>query len=105
MNMRTDTDSVPNWRSARLRAAGVAILLTLLTTDVLAQSQSRTIYGSDGKVSGRTSTDTQGSTTVYGADGRVEGRTSTDSSGTTTIYGANGRKAGSVSPPTPQRSK
>ena len=35
-------------------------------------------------------------TTIYGADGRISGRTSTDSQGTTTVYDAAGRKSGSV---------
>ena len=70
-------------------------MLALLTAGN-AQAQQRTIYGADGKVTGRATTDSQGSTTIYDAAGRVTGRTSTDSSGTTTIYGADGHKAGSV---------
>ncbi|MGB8636655.1 MAG: hypothetical protein WCD30_00810 [Pseudolabrys sp.] len=61
-----------------------------------AQAQQRTIYGPDGKVTGRVTTDSQGSTTIYGPDGKVTGRTAIDSQGTTTIYDASGRKAGTV---------
>ena len=75
--------------------AGLAIVLTLLTASD-AQAQQRTIYGPDGKVTGRVTTDSQGSTTIYDAAGRVTGRTSTDSQGTTTIYDASGRRAGTV---------
>ena len=59
-----------------------AVLALLMPTDALAQSR-----------------------TYYGADGHVTGRSSTSSSGTTTIYGADGRKAGSITTTKPQRSK
>ena len=58
--------------------------------------EQRTIYGPDGKVTGRVTTDSQGSATIYGPDGKVTGRTAIDSQGTTTIYDASGRKAGTV---------
>lgn len=74
--------------------AAVAIALSLMACD--AQAQQRTIYGPDGRVTGRVTTDSQGSSTLYDAAGRVTGRTSTDSQGTTTIYDAAGRKAGTV---------
>ena len=75
--------------------ACLAIVVALLMpTD--AHAQQRTIYGSDGRVQGRVTTDSQGSTTIYDATGRVQNRTSTDSQGTTTIYDASGRKAGTV---------
>jgi YD repeat-containing protein len=64
-----------------------------------AWAQQATIYGKDGKVQGRVTTDSQGSQTIYDASGRAVGRTSTDSQGTTTIYDAQGRKAGSVVEP------
>ena len=82
--------------------AVIAIVLALLTTEVLAQQ--RTIYGSDGKVIGRATTNSNGSTTYYGADGRVSGRAFT-SGNTTTFYGPDGRKAGSVTTTKPQGSK
>ena len=71
-----------------------AIVLMVMPTDATAQS--RTFYGSDDRVSGRSVTGTNGATTYYGSDGRVTARTSTDSQGTTTIYGSDGRKAGTV---------
>jgi len=83
-----------------MRLVALLVLAVLLPATALAQQ--RTIYGADGKVSGRVATDSQGSTTIYNANGRVVGRTSTDSQGTTTIYGANGRRTGSV---TTNRSK
>jgi YD repeat-containing protein len=69
-------------------------LMAFLPAGALAQS--RTYYGADGKVVGRSTTDSGGATTIYGGSGRVTGRTSTDSSGTTTIYDADGRRIGSV---------
>ncbi len=84
-----------------------ALALAVLATDALAQS--RTYYGADGRVSGRSTTDSGGTTTYYGADGRVTGRASTGSDGTVTFYGADGRKSGTApkdatrSLPTPRR--
>jgi YD repeat-containing protein len=73
--------------------AGLAIVLTLLMpTDALAQS-ARTFYGADGKVLGRSITNSDGVTTYYDAAGRITGRTSGD---THTIYGADGRVVGSI---------
>ena len=75
--------------------AGLAFVLALLAaTDALAQQT--TVYGPDGRVRERITTDSQGSRTVYDASGRVTGRTSTDSQGTTTIYDASGRRTGTV---------
>jgi YD repeat-containing protein len=70
----------------------ILLVLALLMCDALAQ---RTVYGPDGKATGRV-TDSQGSSTIYDAAGRVTGRTSTDSQGTTTIYDAAGRRTGTV---------
>ena len=72
----------------------ILLVVALFTCD--AQAQQSTVYGPDGKVTGRITTDSQGSTTIYDAAGRVTGRTSTDSQGRTTIYGVDGRKAGTV---------
>ena len=74
-----------------------ALALAALTG--AASAQQRTIYGRDGKVMGRVTTDSQGSQTIYGADGRVTGRTSTDSQGTTTIRDASGRTVGTTTSP------
>lgn len=79
-----------------------AVLSACLAGAALAQQQ--TIYGADGKVQGRVTTDSAGSKTIYGPDGKITGRTATDSQGTTTIYDAAGRKAGSVTAP-PERRK
>ena len=80
----------------REHIAGLAAALALLLgTDALAQS--RTIYGGDGKVIGRESTGSNGSTTYYDSSGRVTARASTSStSNQTTIYGADGRRTGTV---------
>ena len=73
------------------------ILLALVLTVVMSQvhAQQRTLYDSSGKVVGRATTDSQGSTTAYDASGRVTGRTS-KSGDTTTIYDATGRNVGKV---------
>ena len=72
--------------------AGLASVLALLMpTDALAQS--RTFYGADGKVLGRSITDSEGVTTYYDATGRITGCTSGD---THTIYGADGRIVGTI---------
>ena len=74
--------------------AGLAIALALLMpTDALAQS--RTFYGVDGRVTGRSTTDSGGSTTFYDASGSITGRSST-SGNQTTIYGSDGRRVGTV---------
>ena len=74
--------------------AGLAIALALLMpTDALAQS--RTFYGVDGRVTGRSATDSGGSTTFYDASGSIAGRSSTNGN-QTTIYGSDGRRVGTV---------
>ena len=70
------------------------MLALLMPTAALAQQTA--LYGPDGKVTGRATTDSHGTTTIYDAAGRVTGRTATDSQGTTTIYDARGRKIGST---------
>jgi YD repeat-containing protein len=99
-----DTKNGPRKLTGAKAMAGLAVVLALLVpTEVLAQQ--RTVYGPDGKVRERITTDSQGSRTIYDASGRVTGRTSTDSQGTTTIYDASGRRTGSVTGPKPQMSK
>jgi len=66
------------------------MLALLMPTAALAQQT--TLYGPDGKVTGRATTDSHGTTTIYDAAGRVTGRTATDSQGTTTIYDASDAK-------------
>ena len=46
-------------------------------------AQSRTFYGADGRVSGRSITGSNGSTTFYDASGRVTGRSTTSGNLTT----------------------
>ena len=87
----------------RNQTACLAIVLSLISSDVLAQS--RTYYDSSGKVSGRSTTDSAGATTFYDASGRVTGRSSINSSGTATFYDASGRQTGSVTGPKPQKGK
>jgi len=80
--------------------ARLAVVLALLMpTDALAQS--RTFYDASGRVSGRSTTGSDGSTTIYDASGRVTGRTST-SGNQTTIYDASGRNVGRVTTTKPQ---
>jgi YD repeat-containing protein len=75
------------------------VLALLMPTDALAQS--RTFYGADGRVTGRSITGSSGATTIYDASGRVTGRTST-SGNQTTIYDASGRTVGRVTTTKPQ---
>ena len=76
----------------------IIALVALVAITGAALSQSRTFYDSAGKVTGKSTTDSSGTTTFYDASGRVTGRTSTSSSGTTTIYDASGRAVGRVTP-------
>ena len=62
-------------RDART-ACALAIVLALFSTDAMAQT-ARTFYGADGRVLGRSITDSDGVTTYYEAAGRITGRTST----------------------------
>ena len=77
------------------------VLLTLLTLAMAtdASAQQRTYYDGSGKVVGRSSTDTQGSTTVYDASGNIIGRES-KTGNQTTIYDAAGCNVGAGSPRT-----
>jgi YD repeat-containing protein len=52
----------------------IAALALALATEALAQS--RTYYDKGGNVTGKSSTDSQGTTTFYDARGNVTGRTS-----------------------------
>lgn len=58
-----------------------------------ASAQDRTFYNLSGKVVGRSSTDSQGTTTNYDASGKVISR-ETRSGNTTTIYDPAGRNVG-----------
>ena len=79
-------------------AFAFAIVLVLsFSTDALAQS-ARTFYGVNGKVLGRSITDSEGATTYYDAAGRITGRTSPGGD-TMTIYDADGRVRGTFTKP------
>jgi len=78
----------------KLTGAMAGLAFVLMATAALAQQT--TVYGPDGRVRERITTDSQGSRTIYDASGRVSGRTATDSQGTTTIYDASGRRTGMV---------
>ena len=77
-------------------------LLALAMATGAALAQQRTCYDGGGRVTGRSSTDSQGSTTIYTLRGRVTGRTSTDTQGTTRFYSPGGRNIGR-STASPQR--
>ena len=67
-------------------------LAMLMPTDALAKSRTSTTYG---RATGRSATDSGGSTTFYDASGRIAWRSST-SGNQTTIYGSDGRRVGTV---------
>ena len=71
----------------------LTLLLTFATMTGEASAQQRTFYNSAGKVVGRSSTDSQGTTTNYNSRGKVISRKS-PSGNTTTIYDASGRNIG-----------
>ena len=75
------------------------VLAALMPTEV--QAQSRTFYGADGRVTGRSTTGSNGATTFYDASSKVTGRSST-SGNQTTIYGSDGRRVGTVTTTKPQ---
>ena len=68
-------------------------LLTLAMMIGVASAQQRTYYDSSGKVIGRSSTDSQGTTTSYDSRGNVISREPTSGS-TTTVYDASGGNIG-----------
>jgi YD repeat-containing protein len=73
--------------------AGIMLVLLLIPTDAMAQS--RSFYGADGRLTGRSTTGSNGATTFFNASGKVTGRSST-SGNQTTIYGSDGRRVGTV---------
>ena len=93
MNRITKTGTVAAAVTRLVGASATACIALALLTPT-AQAQQRVWYGNDGRVQGRTTTDSAGNVTAYGKDGRVTGRASTDSQGTVTIYGADGRRIG-----------
>jgi YD repeat-containing protein len=77
--------------SPRTQTTLVAALLAILATE--ASAQQRTFYDSSGRVTGRSSTDSQGSVTNYDARGKVISRETTTGN-QTTVYDARGRNVG-----------
>ena len=74
------------------RLAAFTIVALLMPAEAMAQG--RTLYGSDGRVVGRSTTDSAGTTTLYGADGRAITR-ETNTRGGSTVYDAqSGRVVG-----------
>ena len=61
-----------------------------------ANADQRTIYGSDGKVIGRSTTDSQGTTTLYGRDGKALTRESPRTGGSTIYDAQSGRQLGTT---------
>ena len=81
--------------SARQLGSGVVVaLVALIIMTGAALAQERTLYDSSGRVVGRASTDSQGTTTFRDAGGRTTGRESPNGSGGTTIYDPGGRAIG-----------
>lgn len=72
----------------------VVIVIALLVWLAPALAQQTTLYGPDGRVIGRSVTDSQGTVTHYDAAGRKIGSTTTSRDGTVTVYGADGRRVG-----------
>jgi len=70
------------------------ILLVLAALTGAAQAQSRTFYDASGRTVGTAATDSQGGSPIAITTVRVTGRTLTDSQGTTTLYDASGRNVG-----------
>ena len=70
----------------------LALTLAMMMTGG-ALAEQRTFYNSSGKVVGRSSTNSSGTTTIYDSRGRVISREST-SGNRTTIYDAAGRLVG-----------
>lgn len=77
------------------RAFFLVVVLAMLLSFAPAQAQQQTLYGADGRVIGRSVTDSQGTTTHYDAAGRRIGTTTTRD-GTITVYGPDGRRTGTA---------
>ena len=73
----------------------VFALLALLASDAaLAQQQRQTFKDANGRILGRSVTDSRGNTTFYDSFGRDTGRAATDSRGNTSFYDSMGRNTG-----------
>jgi hypothetical protein len=76
------------------RLLAIAAFALLMPAEAMAQQ--RTLYGSDGRVVGRSTTDRQGTVTTYGADGRAVSRETTTRSGTTVYDARTGNAVGKI---------
>ena len=89
----------------RIAVTAAALLLAAAalqgsdSTLILGAHADETFYDAEGRVSGRSHTDSGGASTFYDAAGRVSGRASTDTGGTIHFYDAEGRNAGSATLP------
>ena len=70
------------------------LVVTLLIPFAAFGNSFKTLYDSNGRVTGRVQTDPQGRKTFYDSSGRVTGRALTDPQGRTTFYDASGRVTG-----------
>ncbi|UZF93205.1 hypothetical protein [Bosea sp. NBC_00550] len=84
---------------SRTTAIILGLTLAALAGDAGAQQSQQTFRDSSGRVTGRSTTDSQGNQTFYGPDGRTTGRASTDSQGTTTFRDSSGRVTGTTTSP------
>ena len=73
----------------------IALIIVLSSGTAMAQVQNRTYQDSMGRNTGRSVTDSRGSTTFYDPMGRQTGRAVTNGN-TTTIYAPMGRTTGTI---------
>ena len=71
------------------------LALLLMSGTAMAQVQNRTYQDSMGRNTGRSVTDSRGSTTFYDPMGRQTGRAVTNGNGTT-VYDSMGRQTGAI---------
>ena len=74
----------------------IGLAAGMLFTCTRAQADQRTIYGSDGRVIGRSTVDSQGTRTLYGSDGKALTRESPTTGGTTIYDARSGRALGTT---------
>ena len=92
----------PKKKTSKATWIWTTILFGLMTSALAfscTRSKADTLYGSDGKVIGRSTTDSQGTTTTYGADGRALTRQSPTTGGTTIYDGRSGKVLGKTTEP------
>ena len=76
----------------------ITLALVLLASSTHAQQQRELNDQRTGKSTGRTVTDSNGTTTVYDEHGRVIRRSTTDSDGAGHVYAPDGRKMLTITP-------